>query len=551
MGNANRYEEEELLRRAGAHSDGEASESDHIDDPTTYELDDLEHAEHYSPPPRRRTSSRWPWSRFLKPSRQGKPSYFSISTPRRRRSLPHRVCRLISLLFYIALGLLVICGIFFPSYSRPPQRYHELRKRVQNSQATGAGNLHNQKIFIAASIYERNGELISGDWGKAIKGLVDVLGPENVFLSIYENDADETTKKALQEYKSSLSCNSSIVTEHLDLRSIAHVTTPAGRARLKRIAFLAEVRNRALRPLEDEKSPAFNTHYDKLLYVNDVVFEPIDAANLLFSTNADKTTGETQYRAACATDFIDPVKFYDRFATRDLEGYTSGVPFYPFFTSAGQGISRKDVQAQKDAVRVKSCWGGMVAFEAKWFRSQPESTPSGPNSTQEYPLRFRAETDTYWDASECCLINADLSNLSPSTLPSDSVGIYMNPYIRVAYSTSVLNWLHISRRFERLMTPIQTIATWIVGFPDFNPRREQQPGEEVSDRVWIWDDASKKAMKDGTVSSLPGGVPHGKFEEVLRTATPGQFCGTRRLLYINENPGKGESKWGDERVPSS
>lgn len=52
---------------------------------------------------------------------------------------------------------------------------------------------------------------------------------------------------------------------------------------MKPIAFLAEVRNRALRPLHLDPS----LRYDKLLYINDVIFNQIDAANLLFSTNVN------------------------------------------------------------------------------------------------------------------------------------------------------------------------------------------------------------------------------------------------------------------------
>ncbi len=124
---------------------------------------------------------------------------------------------------------------------------------------------------------------------------------------------------------------------------------------MKRIAFLAEVRNRALRPLEADPT----TRYDKLLFINDVFFNPIDAVQLLFSTNVG-SSGRAEYGAACAVDFINAFKFYDRFATRDFEGYTMGIPFFPWFTDAGEAVSRRDVLEGKDAVRVRACWGGMT-----------------------------------------------------------------------------------------------------------------------------------------------------------------------------------------------
>jgi hypothetical protein len=39
-------------------------------------------------------------------------------------------------------------------------------------------------------------------------GLVELLGPDNVHLSVYENDADPTAKEALEQLKSKLNCQS-------------------------------------------------------------------------------------------------------------------------------------------------------------------------------------------------------------------------------------------------------------------------------------------------------------------------------------------------------
>ena len=41
-------------------------------------------------------------------------------------------------------------------------------------------------MFIAANIVDE--ELIRGPWGSRVVELVELLGRENVFLSIYEND---------------------------------------------------------------------------------------------------------------------------------------------------------------------------------------------------------------------------------------------------------------------------------------------------------------------------------------------------------------------------
>lgn len=75
-----------------------------------------------------------------------------------------------------------------------------------SSDTPGRANVNNEKVFIVSSIYDKEGGLVSGAWGDAVLGLVDLLGPDNVFLSIYENDADEKAQKALDEYRTRVSC---------------------------------------------------------------------------------------------------------------------------------------------------------------------------------------------------------------------------------------------------------------------------------------------------------------------------------------------------------
>lgn len=70
-----------------------------------------------------------------------------------------------------------------------------------------------------------------------------------------------------------------------------------------------------------------------------------------------------------------------------------------------------------DAVPVKSCWGGMVAYDAAGFwsadvlfagRSENEKTWKALQRQRD-PLRFRHQGEIYWEESECCLISADLA----------------------------------------------------------------------------------------------------------------------------------------------
>jgi hypothetical protein len=98
-------------------------------------------------------------------------------------------------LFYLAscvvLSLIVLTPILTPSYTRRPSHY------------VGA-NPHQERVFIAANIVDK--DLIKGAWGKALLKLIEIIGPENTFLSIYENDSGSDTKIALEELGAELKC---------------------------------------------------------------------------------------------------------------------------------------------------------------------------------------------------------------------------------------------------------------------------------------------------------------------------------------------------------
>ena len=103
-------------------------------------------------------------------------------------------------------ALIVFTAVFRPSYSRPPSHYRVLRKRCEESKAPGRGNIKNEKVFIAASVYDPGGTLVGGDWGSAVVNLVELLGPQNVHLSVYENDASSQAKVALEDMKKKIQC---------------------------------------------------------------------------------------------------------------------------------------------------------------------------------------------------------------------------------------------------------------------------------------------------------------------------------------------------------
>jgi hypothetical protein len=465
---------------------------------------------------------------------------------RRHHTYPHspqsrRLRRIISLikgLLISTLVLILFTALFRPSYTHRPPHYLELERKTLLSKEPGRSNPLNEQVFIAVSLYDKNGHLAGGRWGESVLELIDLLGPENVFLSIYQSDSGNST--ALDAFETKVKCKHEIVNDLLISKNVfPTVTMPDGSEYVKRVLYLAEMRNRALRPL-DKAGPV---KYDKILFLNDIYFHPLDAAQLLFSTNVDQD-GRAQYLATCSLDFSNPFKFYDLFVTRDQEGYSMGLPFYPIFSNAGKAQSRSYILSQSDAVPVKSCWGGMLAVQARYVQSSSRSIPDGFQDIGAHtinpklphkvtaPIRFRAEPDLFFDACECCLFLADLLQVAKNA--RDEIGIYINPFIRVAYDPKVLTWLPITRRFERLFSWPHGLVTALVGLPTLNPHRTIEEGDTFEEEVWRQD------------MNLPG---NGSWHITQRTARNGLYCGVREMQVLQNSPRMGETNWFQWPLP--
>jgi len=475
-------------------------------------------------------------------TRRGR-AQLSGNRKRLRGGINRRASFLCRILLGIVLSLMVIFGTFRPSYKHPPLHYDVLRASISGSHWGGRGNPGKEQIFISCALYDKNGHLADGSWGQNLLDFIDILGPENVFLSIYENDSGGAGATALLGLKSRVKCDHDIVSElHVPADPFPTVVLPDGSDRHKRIPYLADMRNRALRPLDKYTDRT----YDKILILNDVYFNPTEAAQLLFSTHVGKD-GKADYLAACAVDFINPFKFYDIYATRDLDGYSMGVPFFPWFSNAGGGQSRQDVLNQKDAVRVKSCWGGMVAFDAPYLQSfspvmqegfqeidHHTISPAQPRNVSA-PVRFRAEPEVFSDACECCLILADVMRIAnPPNVENDSK-IYLNPFVRVAYDPTTLSWLGFTRRFERLYSLPHWLVTVLARLPTYNPHRAVEEGEQFQEEVWIGD------------SAQPGG---GFWKIENRTARNGLYCGVREMQVLLEKHRTEDKNWANIPIPA-
>ncbi|CZT23944.1 related to polysaccharide export protein (CAP59) [Ramularia collo-cygni] len=278
-----------------------------------------------------------------------------------------------------------------------------------------------ERVFIA-SIHWNNEAILRSHWIPAVLELVKEIGKDNVYISVLESGSWDNSKGALRELDvklGELGVNRKIVlddTTHAD--EIAKpptkegwIHTPRvakGEKELRRIPYLARLRNEVLQPLYDLQSNGVEK-FDKILWLNDVVFSTHDVRNLFATRGGD-------YAAACSLDFSKGNgQLYDTFALRDSEGREQVMSKWPYFRARE---SRKAIKANHPAP-VASCWNGMVVMHA------------APFYNSETPLVFRGISDSLADShlegSECCLIHAD----NPL---SRTKGVWINPGVRVGYN---------------------------------------------------------------------------------------------------------------------
>ncbi|KAI9244291.1 cryptococcal mannosyltransferase 1-domain-containing protein [Phascolomyces articulosus] len=324
--------------------------------------------------------------------------------------------RRVVFLFIVSL-IMTIIGIFqltsLTAYMKQEQKKEEYRP----------------SIFIAAAL--RNSESILDDWTTEVERLVAWAGPSRTFISIYENGSHDKTKEMLSDWQMKLigtGIRHNIVID--DTNTVGSSTNTTDHKR--RIVKLAQIRNLSLKPLYSQTTDKF----DKILYLNDIVFDVKDAIRLLTTRNGD-------YDAVCGMDFFG--EFYDMFATREEDGKWVGSGEYPYFADP---TSQKLLRSS-ELVPVYSCWNGMVAFNAEPF--------------QEKKVTYRAivpdEPDPAVEASECCLIFTDLRAL-------DYTRVYIDPGVKVAYD-------RFHYWYARNILPL-----WNIFLSFFNHPTNQLPNEQ-------------------------------------------------------------------------
>ncbi|KAH0218860.1 hypothetical protein KCU86_g2496, partial [Aureobasidium melanogenum] len=310
------------------------------------------------------------------------------------------ICRTAALVLFVVIALAEAFNI------------HSALEQASLEEPSAFGQ---QKIFIVG-IHWNNEYILWNHWIPALVALAKDIGPENVFVSIYESGSYDNTKAVLRVLDQSLEENG--IPRRVILDETTHadeiskpsgdsgwLEIPNGTTQLRRIPYLAKSRNIAMQPLYELQDA--NVVFDKILFLNDVVFTTPNIQKLLATRDGD-------YAAACALDFSRPPAFYDTFALRDIEGHEAATTAWPYFRSRA---SREALKHGKPTP-VESCWNGIVAMNSKPFYQVPHLTFRGvPDSLAKLHV----------EGSECCLIHTD----NPL---SREQGVWVNPNVRVGYN---------------------------------------------------------------------------------------------------------------------
>ena len=203
----------------------------------------------------------------------------------RARALLQRIARNRRFWWWVRCIRLCLTGIIFLACidllrdflfltPQPPNNRHKVEAQDFNQTINS--------VYIVSAQYNSEG-ILRSSWIPSLLKLVEELQSAQirVYVAIYESGSVDGTKTVLSELETSLA---KLNVEHdvrLDDESHASaieksVATPAGWVQtrygkeLRRVSFLADVRNRALEPLESLTKAGVK--FDRILYLNDVVF---------------------------------------------------------------------------------------------------------------------------------------------------------------------------------------------------------------------------------------------------------------------------------------
>lgn len=205
--------------------------------------------------------------------------------------------------FFALLLLLFLVDALFLLHDRPRTQRTAAVASIPSQTSLTSHHQHRQQhantntsVFIV-SVHRNTGKILPA-WGAAVLALIDYLGgPDRVYFSALESGSQDDTKEKLAALQAQLDARGVPNTVHLgmtvweQLQEMWDRPDPAGPRQegwiwnqedklydLRRITYLARERNRALEPMRELERQGVK--FDKLLWINDVVFNVREAFSL-------------------------------------------------------------------------------------------------------------------------------------------------------------------------------------------------------------------------------------------------------------------------------
>ncbi|KAK0556869.1 hypothetical protein OC846_000896 [Tilletia horrida] len=254
--------------------------------------------------------------------------------------------------------------------------------------------IQNRTYYFAANLY--NVEPMLPSWTSSMLRIIERVGKDNVYLSIYESNSKDQTKRGLTLFEQKLESLGIAHKIRMDDES-TRVGKDHGERVGGRIEYLSMVRNVALQPLDEGlRGVKAGKDFDRVVWFNDVYMDPNQVIELLATNNGT-------WDQVCAFDYIS-LGIYDTWVTRDTLSQRV-KPMWPHYQELA------DVQRLREGVpiEVNACWNGITAFDAKWYMdSNMDSWPrvrqlraaASSSRWSRSDINDRSERSTELDARE-------------------------------------------------------------------------------------------------------------------------------------------------------
>ena len=128
--------------------------------------------------------------------------------------------------------------------------------------------------------------------------------------------------------------------------------------------------------------------------------------------------------------------------------------------------------------------------------------------------------------------------------------MFVNPFVRVAYTKRNFDLIPYFQRFERLFAYIQYFESKI-NFQRFNERRTHEPGQWVDEVVWqdgLIGNSTRRGSEDSFTNNTITETTEraGHWSTVSRQAGVGGFCGDRTMFVMKGNFAEANEHIGEE-----